>query len=105
MLQESEIKDRIAKSVHESDPSAEVFLFGSRARGSNRPDSDWDLLILVDEPEITLEIEDKFIDGLYDIELETGQIISSFIYTKHFWKNSLKGSPLFESVSNEGVRL
>jgi uncharacterized protein len=105
MLQESEIKDRIAKSVHESDPSAEVFLFGSRARGSNRPDSDWDLLILVDEPEITLAIEDKFIDGLYDIELETGQIISSFIYTKDFWKNSLQHSPLFESVNSEGVKL
>ena len=105
MLNEIEIKDRIARSVHASDPSAEVFLFGSRARGNNREDSDWDLLILVDEPEVTMAIEDKFRYGLYDIELESGQIISSFIYTKDFWKNSLQFSPLFESVSNEGLKL
>jgi len=27
----------------------EVWLFGSRARGDNRPDSDWDILIVVDD--------------------------------------------------------
>jgi predicted nucleotidyltransferase len=30
------------------DPKA-VILFGSRARGSNRPTSDWDLLVIVDD--------------------------------------------------------
>jgi predicted nucleotidyltransferase len=27
----------------------EVWVFGSRARGDNRPDSDWDILIVVDD--------------------------------------------------------
>lgn len=104
-LRKQDILSRISNSVHAKDPSAELFLFGSRARGDNRPDSDWDLLILVDAPKVTQEIEDKFREKLYDIELELGQIISTFIYTKNFWKNSLQYSPLYENVHKEGVRL
>ncbi|HAL80974.1 MAG TPA: hypothetical protein DCO83_01070 [Mucilaginibacter sp.] len=39
---------------------AEAFLFGSRARGDNRKDSDWDILILIDSDRVTNEIEDNF---------------------------------------------
>ena len=97
--------DQISSSVHRSDPNAEVFLFGSRARGDNRWDSDWDLLILTDGSKITQETEDKFREPLYDIELESGQIISTFLYTKDDWKDHLKYSPLFENVTKEGLRL
>jgi uncharacterized protein len=100
-----EIIEKIKQSVQLSDPDAEVYLFGSRARGTNRSDSDWDLLILVNESNVTLEIEDRFRNGLYEIELEYGQIISTFIYSKDFWKQSLRHTPLYESVSMEGLRL
>jgi len=33
-------------TVLELDPEAEVVLFGSRARGDARADSDWDFLVL-----------------------------------------------------------
>ena len=105
MLNESEILKKIKSSLQLADPNAETYLFGSRARGNNREDSDWDLLILVDEPAITLAIEDKFRSPLYDIELESGQLISCFIYTKDFWSESLLYSPLYKSVNKEGVRL
>jgi uncharacterized protein len=95
----------IKKCIHNSDPAAEAYLFGSRARGDNRQESDWDILILVDDQKITPEIEDKFREKLYDLELETGQIISTFIYTKDFWKTSLLYSPLYENVYKEGLRL
>lgn len=97
--------DQISSSVHRSDPNAEVFLFGSRARGDNRWDSDWDLLILTDGSKITQETEDKFRENLYDIELESGQIISAFIYTKEYWRKNLRYSPLYENVNKEGLRL
>jgi uncharacterized protein len=99
------IIDKIKESVHANDASAEAFLFGSRARGDNRDDSDWDLLILVDDRKVTNEIEDKFRDKLYDIELEAGQIISAFIYSKTYWENTLKFSPLYQDVKKEGIRL
>jgi len=99
------IKDRIKKTIHNKDPKAVAYLFGSRARGDFRPNSDWDLLILVDAKRVTNEIEDKFRDDLYDIELESGQIISTFIYTKDYWESTLIYSPLYKNVNREGILL
>jgi predicted nucleotidyltransferase len=104
-MNRNQIINRIKEVIHDRDPQADAFLFGSRARGNDRPDSDWDILILVDADHVTNEIEDKFRDGLYDIELETGQIISAFIYPKEFWKSNLKYSPLYKNVINEGIPL
>jgi uncharacterized protein len=95
----------ITSAIHRQDPSAQAFLFGSRARGDNRPDSDWDILILVDNLNVTNEIEDKFRDDLYNIELESGQIISTFIYPKSYWQKKLKFSPLYKMVKKVGIKL
>lgn len=99
------IHNRIAESIQSADPKAITYLFGSRARGDFEPDSDWDILILIDEQRVTNEIEDKFRDKLYDIELESGQIISTFIYPKKYWENTLIYSPLYKNVLKEGVLL
>jgi predicted nucleotidyltransferase len=99
------IIDKISKSIHKNDSTAEAFLFGSRARGDNRQDSDWDILILIDSINVTNEIEDHFRNDLYNIELESGQIISTFIYSKDYWKNSLVYSPLYKNVMKDGVKL
>jgi uncharacterized protein len=99
------IRDKISSTVHKNDPTAEVFLFGSRARGDFRPDSDWDILILVDNKKVTNDLEDKFRDDLYDIELESGQVISTFIYSKNYWSSTLIYSPLYKNVNREGIRL
>jgi predicted nucleotidyltransferase len=96
---------RIGNSIHSKDPNAEAFLFGSRARGDNRKDSDWDILILIDNNTVTNEIEDNFREELYDTELESGQIISVFIYSKDFWNSLLAYSPLYKNVMKEGVKL
>ena len=46
---------RIRKASYRADPNAEAYLFGSRARGDNHSNSDWDILILVDDPKVTNE--------------------------------------------------
>ncbi|MFA5819934.1 MAG: nucleotidyltransferase domain-containing protein [Bacteroidales bacterium] len=97
--------DNITKAIHAKDPTAEAFLFGSRARGDNQPDSDWDILILTDNLNITNEIEDKFRNDLYDLELDSGQIISLLIYSKKYWQNFLIFSPLYKNIKKEGIRL
>jgi uncharacterized protein len=104
-MNKSLIINRIKRTIHEKDPKADAFLFGSRARGDNRSDSDWDILILVDSNKVTNEIEDQFRDGLYDIELDSGQIISIFIYPKSLWESSLRYSPLYKNVKKEGIHL
>jgi predicted nucleotidyltransferase len=99
------IINRIKDSIHKEDPNADAILFGSRARGDNRQDSDWDIIILVDSQKVTNEIENQFRDGLYDIELDSGQIISAFIYPRGYWNTKLKYSPLFKNVTREGIHL
>ena len=104
-MRKEKLIDRISNIIHNKDPKAEIFLFGSRSRGDNRKNSDWDILILVENKRVTNEIEDYFRDDLYDIELETGQIISTFIYPKDYWNNTLSYSPLYKNVSREGIKL
>jgi predicted nucleotidyltransferase len=99
------LKNRISRVIRDKDPRAVAYLFGSRARGDNKPDADWDILILVDDKKVTLDTEDKFIDDLYDLELESGQIISTFIYPKEYWQNTLIYSPFYKNIIREGIRL
>ncbi len=86
------------------DPKAEVILFGSRARGDERTDSDWDILILTDYP-ADLQTERKFRDKLYDLELETGESFSVFAYSKKDWMTKQRITPFYQNVTQEGIRL
>jgi len=104
-MSNQEIINKISLAILLKDPNAQAFLFGSRARNTNRTNSDWDILILVDSPIVSNEIDDQFRDVLYDIELESGQIISTLIYPKEIWNNYMKGSPLFHTIQKEGILL
>ncbi len=102
---EQELQNKIAQAIYSKDPNAEAFLFGSRARGDFKTDSDWDILILVDATEFTNELDNKFRRDIYKLSLESGQVISILIYPKKYWKEKLAHSPLYENVVNEGIKL
>jgi len=101
---DTHIATRIRTEIKRIDPKAKIVLFGSRARGDAKKDSDWDLLILIDSLNIR-ELEDLFRDKLYDLELETGEIISMFVYNKKDWTSRHKITPLYKSIKKEGVVL
>jgi predicted nucleotidyltransferase len=69
---------RCRSAIHKIDPSAEVILYGSRARGQASRESDYDLLVLTDG-EVPLKREDLFRTKLFPIELETGAVITVFL--------------------------
>lgn len=100
----SHISELIKKNIFEIDPLAQIILFGSRARGDERIDSDWDLLILTDYP-VSLNKEREFRNHLYDLELETGELFSLFAYSKVDWETKQNVTPFYVSVSKEGIRL
>ena len=99
-----DIPAKIGQVVSQIEPQAEVILFGSRARGNARPDSDWDILILLDG-QVTLAREQALFDILYEIELEIEEVFSVLIYRKNYWYEILRDSPLFQNVSQEGIML
>jgi len=101
---DNQIAIRIREEIKALDPAAQVILFGSRARGDSRKDSDWDVLILTEHSD-TYKIEDTFRDKLFDLELETGEIFSIFVYNKRDWNTRHKVTPLYRSIKKEGVRL
>jgi hypothetical protein len=50
-------------------------------------------------------VERKFRDKLYDLELETGEVFSVFVYSKNDWQSRQKITPFFKNVTQEGVRI
>jgi len=86
-------------------PDAEIYLYGSRARGDAKPLSDWDILILLNLKKIPFALETKIMDEFYEIELETGEILSPLIYPKEEWNVKYRLTPLYENIKNESIRL
>ena len=105
MVKKEKILQMIIKVVDKNAPDSEVYLYGSQARGSAKKLSDWDLLILLNRPGISFALETKFMDDFYDLELETGEVISPLIYSKTDWNNKYAITPLFEIIKNEGIKL
>jgi uncharacterized protein len=50
----------IRQKVNEIDNTAEVILYGSRARGDNRHDSDWNVMILLKRKDVDKKVEQTF---------------------------------------------
>ncbi len=95
----------IKELVNKVDPKAQVILYGSFARGDQRKNSDLDILILLDKQYISYSDEKQIKYPLYDLEFETGQIISPLVLSKNAWEHKHKLSPFFENVSKEGIVL
>ena len=68
MKDSGNILKEIKRIIKEKAPSAKIYLYGSRVRGTARSESDWDILILLNKEIITLEIKESITYPLYDLE-------------------------------------
>jgi predicted nucleotidyltransferase len=96
---------QIKKIVLEQAPTAKIYLYGSRIKRSERVDSDWDLLILLPEDEISDEEEKRITFPLYDLEFNSGQVISPMIYSEKEWNSRYKWTPIYQNIMEEGELL
>jgi predicted nucleotidyltransferase len=76
-----------------------VILFGSRARGDARPDSDWDVAVILKGYDGGPAEADQLADLGYDLLLETGAVLS----LKPFAPEELEQrTPLMHEIRREG---
>ena len=82
-----------------------MILFGSHARGQSNEESDWDILILIDRPKANRSVEDKYRSEMFQLELELGEPISTFVYSKSDWESKFLFTPLYQNIKKEGIKL
>lgn len=104
-MKRPEIVKRIQEVLRRVAPDAQAILFGSEARGDARPDSDIDLLILVDKDRVSLSDESRITDDLYNIEFETGVMINPKVITRKQWDVASRFTLFYQNVMKEGVLL
>jgi predicted nucleotidyltransferase len=81
---------------------ASLWLYGSRARGDARPDSDYDLLILLEKDRITGEDHDRYGFPLREAGWAIWTEINPHIYTKKDWQ-SWSFSPFYKNVEQDKI--
>ena len=77
-------------------------LFGSRARGAARPDSDYDIAVFIRDPDGWFDELVRLADLGTDILLDTGAVISAKPFRASAYNANL---PLMNAIRTEGVDL
>jgi predicted nucleotidyltransferase len=104
-MNENELIEQIRQAVREVEPEAEIILYGSRSRGDAISESDWDFLILVDGS-MSDERTDRIRHRLYEIEWESGEVLSTIVRNREEWNSDLyQAMPFHQRVQEEGIRL
>jgi predicted nucleotidyltransferase len=85
-------------------PNDRLILFGSQARGDARPDSDWDLLVIVNSNSTNLNDEIKYaypftkLGWIYKIDLNV------LLYAKSDWEKR-HFMPFYKNILKDGIEI
>ena len=85
-------------------PNEKVILFGSQARGDARPDSDWDLLLLVNSNSTNLDDEIKYSYPFTKLGWTYNTDFNVLLYSKNDWEKR-NFMPFYKNVVNEGIEI
>lgn len=68
-------------------PGATIILFGSRANDSFTEESDWDVLILADEP-VTKKTKQAIHNKIFPLSVSIGAFINILLVAKKDWQQN-----------------
>ena len=81
-----------------------LWLYGSRARGDYRSNSDWDLIVLVDKDRQQLQDFDRYAYPFIEMGWQAGVEINPMLYTRKEW-NQRHFTPFYHNVEADKVVL
>ena len=84
--------------------NARLMLFGSQARDEATPNSDWDLLILLEGEKVSNEDFDRWVFPFISLGWSLGVEINPVVYTYKEWKQR-QITPFYKNVMKERVEL
>jgi len=100
---ERTVLERLRELISERLPLHQMILFGSRARGDGGPDSDMDVLVVLDGP-ADKRARDIVSDCAWEAGLEQGIVVVPIPVSRDDWENGPERySLLAEAIRSEGV--
>lgn len=83
----------------------QAILFGSRARGDADPESDMDILVILDE-EQTSSVRDIVSDCAWQVGFDSGLVVAPVVFSREEWENGPERSSLLAmAMREEGVSI
>ncbi len=102
MPQDRLILEAFAGQLRKVLPAAEVFAFGSRAKGSADPESDLDVCVVV--PQLGHAEREAIRAVAWRVGFDSGVVIATVKYeSRAFHQGPASASPLVQTILTEGV--
>ena len=103
-MEQDKVIERIKETAERVLPEgASLWLYGSRARGDARPDSDYDLLILLDK-DVLQEKDTDIICDMAELGWDLSAEINAHAYPRSKW-NTWTYSPFYKNVERDKIVL
>ena len=81
----------------------QMVLFGSRARGDAHPESDMDVLVIVDGP-YTPQVRKQVSECAWEAGFEHGIVVTTVVYSRDEWENGPERYSLLAiAIEKEGI--
>jgi len=79
-------------------------LYGSKSRGNDKPESDLDIMIILED--LSPDIESEIDDIIFELNLEHDCLITSLYFSRDELEyGALAESPIYKKIKQEGVTL
>jgi len=94
----------VRHTLDEVEPNIKAYLYGSRARGTAREDSDWDILILLNKNKVSLDDYDKYSYPLRELGWDINEDINPILFTEKEWEEN-KFTVFNHNVRKDGIAI
>ena len=100
------VKETIRDTLTKYYPKdGKALLFGSHARGDSNPDSDWDILLLLNKNGHATDKDYRdYAYPLVELGLSINQQINPLVYTMEDWEKR-SFTPFYHNVTTESIEL